>query len=191
MTVRPKRPKWLLVGAVALTLFLILTACGSRTTLAPAPTATPPATPPSTPEPTPAGTGAQPSPVVAGWTRQFGSAAYDEGWGVAVDGGGNVFFAGLMENQTIGGRSDRRDVFLTKRDSVGQELWTRQFGTAEQDEGSSVAVDGVGNVYVAGHAWGVLPDQTSAGSRDAFVVQVVESRETGVQTEPAAEKLTG
>ncbi|MFQ5933557.1 MAG: SBBP repeat-containing protein, partial [Dehalococcoidia bacterium] len=47
--------------------------------------------------------------------------------------------------------------------------WVRQFGSGATDMATDVAVDREGNVYVAGITAGVLPDQTSAGSRDALV----------------------
>ncbi|WP_414420910.1 SBBP repeat-containing protein [Synechococcus sp. W70.1] len=45
-------------------------------------------------------------------------------------------------------------------DSVG---WLRQFGTSEHGEATSVAVDGQGNVWIAGSTEGALPSQSSAG----------------------------
>ena len=48
-------------------------------------------------------------------------------------------------------------------------MWTRQFGSSEPYSASGVAVDGEGNVYVAGWTGGALPDQVSAGGEDAFL----------------------
>ena len=47
--------------------------------------------------------------------------------------------------------------------------WTRQFGTTNVDEAVAITMDRAGNQYVAGWTQGVLPEQTSAGSLDAFV----------------------
>lgn len=50
------------------------------------------------------------------------------------------------------------------------EPWTRQFGSAEGDKATSVAVDGEGNAYLAGETYGALPGQKSAGEgNDAFL----------------------
>ncbi|MBI4311362.1 MAG: SBBP repeat-containing protein, partial [Chloroflexi bacterium] len=87
---------------------------------------------------------------------------------VAVDSSG-VYVVGITDGalpgQTSGGG---RDAFVRKYDGSGTEQWTRQFGTASDDEAYAVAVDSSG-VYVAGHTFGALPGQTNAGSLDAFV----------------------
>jgi beta-propeller repeat-containing protein len=49
--------------------------------------------------------------------------------------------------------------------------WIRQFGTIDgsNDLARAIAVDGGGNVYVAGQVLGALPGQTSAGGADVFL----------------------
>src|SRR5439155_1543212 len=59
------------------------------------------------------------------------------------------------------------DAFLRKYDPTGNELWTRQFGTAREDTAYSVAIDIANNVYVAGESTGWFPD--SALSCCAFL----------------------
>ncbi len=112
------------------------------------------------------------------WVRQFGTPACDGAQGVAVDAAGNVYVAGIaggaLPGQTFqGGPSgpcDSTDVFLRKYDAAGNELWTREFGTPGNDQSGGVAVDGAGNVYVAGRVGGALPGQTfQGGNIDAFL----------------------
>ncbi len=104
------------------------------------------------------------------WTRQFGSPEADWALGVAVDTKGNVYVAGrtfgALPGQVGAGLSD---AFLLKYGGGGDEVWTRQFGSPESDSASGVAVDGEGNVYVAGGTGGTLPDQVSVGRGDAFL----------------------
>ncbi len=106
------------------------------------------------------------------WARQFGSSSGDIAYGVAVDGLGNVYVAGVtpgtMPGQTLAGGDD---AFARKYDATGNELWTRQFGSSSSDYAYGVAVDGLGNVYVAGFTDGTLPGQISSGGSDAFVVK--------------------
>ena len=104
------------------------------------------------------------------WTRQFGSPEADRALGVAVDATGNVYVAGWVFGALPGQvGAGSRDVFLRKYGTGGDEVWTRQFGSPESDSASGVAVDGEGNVYVAGWTGGVLPDQVSVGREDAFL----------------------
>jgi uncharacterized protein (TIGR03437 family) len=60
-----------------------------------------------------------------------------------------------------------RDGFVRKYDVLGNEQWTRQFGTSVQDSPRGVAADASG-VYVVGSTDGTL-GQSSAGTTDAFV----------------------
>jgi hypothetical protein len=67
------------------------------------------------------------------------------------------------------------DIFLTKYDPNGQELWTRQFGTRpsfpNDDVLTSIVVDPGGGVYVSGYTSGSLDGGPNRGGRDVFVVK--------------------
>jgi len=94
------------------------------------------------------------------WTRQFGSSAEDSAGGIAVDGSGSVYVAGCTVGVLPGQiSSGGPDAFVRKYDSSGNEIWTRQFGADGPDVANGVAVDGSGNVYVAGAISIVFPGQ--------------------------------
>ena len=57
---------------------------------------------------------------------------------------------------------------MSKYDSSGTEIWTRQFGTSLNDYAYDVCADDSG-VYVVGTTGGTLSGQISAGSLDAFI----------------------
>jgi hypothetical protein len=105
------------------------------------------------------------------WTRQFGSPITDVARGISVDASG-VYVAGetlgTLPGQTSAGSAD---AFVRKYDADGTEVWTRQFGSSSWDQAFGISVD-ASSIYVAGLTWGTLPDQTSAGSSDAFVVKL-------------------
>ncbi len=104
------------------------------------------------------------------WTGQFGSAASDRVWGVAVDGSGNIILMGATDGALPGQtNSGSWDAFVRKLSPAGAELWTSQFGSPGPEGASGVAVDGSGNIIVAGDTESDLPGQTRAGGRDAFV----------------------
>lgn len=61
------------------------------------------------------------------------------------------------------------DAVVQKYDGSGSLLWTRQFGSPEQDEAVAVSVGGDGSVVIAGNTSGALPGQTNLGGDDVFV----------------------
>ena len=59
------------------------------------------------------------------------------------------------------------DVFVSKYDSLGNPLWTRQMGTSSNDHSSSVVVDADGDIFISGSTRGSLGGP-NAGSNDPF-----------------------
>jgi hypothetical protein len=104
------------------------------------------------------------------WTRQIGTATDvdDQVRSIALDGSG-VYVTGSTAD-TLPGQSSagNADAFIRKYDPAGNELWTRQFGTSNFDQGRAVGAHASG-IYLAGLTAGALPDLTSAGAHDAFV----------------------
>jgi len=103
------------------------------------------------------------------WTRQFGTSSYDLGRRVAVDGSGDVLVVGATEGALIPPGYGGADAFVRRYDKNGSLVWTRQFGTGNDDRAWGVAVDASGNVVVvagstSGGLWG-----SNLGGVDAFV----------------------
>lgn len=89
--------------------------------------------------------------------------------GLAVDHEGNVFVAGNFRGTITFGTdvhtnagATRYDMFLVKLDPTGAVLWSRSFGgpgdaTTDTDQQvKAIAVDGAGNVILAGTTYGVV-----------------------------------
>ena len=102
------------------------------------------------------------------WTRQFGTSADDESLGVSADGIGNVYVAGWTSGDLDGANAGGRDAFLSKYNAAGSQLWSRQFGTSDDDESLAISADKLGNIFVAGYTVGSL-EGVNAGGRDAFL----------------------
>ena len=117
-------------------------------------------------------------------TKLLGVAGKDtEAYGVATDANGNVYVAGYttggLDGNTLTGTTD---FFLTKYDSSGTKISTKQLGTAGKKTGANgVAVDANGNVYVAGYTYGGLDGNTLMGASDYFLTKY-DSSGTKVRT---------
>ncbi|MBN2724290.1 MAG: SBBP repeat-containing protein [Deltaproteobacteria bacterium] len=108
------------------------------------------------------------SGVVLKKVVQWGSVSDDTSSVVAVDGSGNVYVAGRTDGDLYG-QVGGMDVFLTKFNSSGNEIWGTQWGTSESDVPYAVAVDTDGNIYVAGITFGDLYGQV--GGMDVFLTK--------------------
>lgn len=86
------------------------------------------------------------------WTQQWGTIKFDTGNSLLVDSSGNIFITGHTSG-TFDGNTDSTGigVFLTKLSDNGSVIWTKQWGTGENDYGESVSIDSFGNIFVAGH----------------------------------------
>ncbi len=120
------------------------------------------------------------------WAKSVGNFSNDFGNAIFVDAAANIYVTGSFQGQVdfnpgvgidaltaVG--SD--DIFVLKLDAAGNFLWVRQLGGASSDNGWSVKVDALGNVYTAGSFQGTADfdpgagttNLTSAGSDDVFV----------------------
>ena len=108
------------------------------------------------------------------YTRQLGAVeARAYATSVAVDAWGFVYVVGYTTGGLDGNKlAGRSDFFLTKYDSAGTKLSTRQLGEAgAQTLGNGVAVDANGNVYVAGSTNGGLDGNAHTGIYDFFLTK--------------------
>lgn len=102
------------------------------------------------------------------WTRQLGTSGPDKSWGVATDAAGNVFITGDTTGSLGGANAGNTDAFVSKYDTSGNLVWTRQQGTSGNDISLGVTADSAGNVFITGYTFGSLGG-LNAGDWDAFV----------------------
>src|SRR5207244_4020071 len=107
----------------------------------------------------------------------LGAAGTDNGNAIAVDGSGNVYVAGSSAatwGAPVRAYTAGTDAFAAKLNSSGSLTWNTFLGAAGTDNGNAIAVDGSGNVYVAGSSaatWGAPVRAYTAGT-DAFAAKL-------------------
>ncbi len=119
---------------------------------------------------------------------QFGGTGYDEIFGMALDGTGNIFITGGFDGTidldpgtgTTSYTADGYDIYVSKFDNVGNLVWGQHMGGTGSESGNSIGVDGAGNVYVTGKFTGTVDfdpgsggtSYTADGFSDAFLTRL-------------------
>jgi hypothetical protein len=107
------------------------------------------------------------------WTRQFGTPQGTAASDVKVDNPGNYVYvigntSGNLEGNISAGGSD---AFVAKYDSAGIRQWTKQTGTASNDEGHALAI-GNNYIYIGGYTYGSFAPTSNAGQTDLFFIKL-------------------
>ncbi len=130
-------------------------------------------------------------PAVFVYAGYIGGSSTESGMGIAVDSSGNAYVTGATASTqatfpvTVGPdltHGGTQDVFVAKINAAGTALvYAGYIGGAGDDRGHGIAVDAVGNAYIAGETGSdqttfpvtIGPDLTYNGdSSDAFVAKV-------------------
>ena len=112
------------------------------------------------------------------WNTFLGGFGNDQAWQVALDAVGNVYVAGYGDaswGSPVRAYSGHFDTFAAKLDASGTLIWNTFLGSAGFDIGRAVAVDVIGNVYVAAYSdatWGSPVRPFSGGLLDAFAAKL-------------------
>jgi hypothetical protein len=104
------------------------------------------------------------------WNQIFGSAAYDEGSALVADGLGNVYVTGETRGNLAATNLGFSDAYLTKLNSAGAIVWTKQFGTTGNDVSRGITIDNTGAIYIAGGTDGSLYGP-NLGQTDLFLAK--------------------
>ncbi len=97
------------------------------------------------------------------WYRTWGGSGNEEGNSVVLDNKSEyLYFVGETDSFSAG----NSDGFLVKYDLDGNQVWNRTWGRYLDDAGFRIAVDDLGNCYVAG-----IIDTHDDFSGDAFLIK--------------------
>ena len=103
------------------------------------------------------------------WDVRFGGSSFARANSAGVDEAGNLCVSGWIRGALPGqAQVGETDPFVRKYDRDGIEVWTRQFGTDDEDRAEAIDVDGDGNLYVVGWTLGRFPGQAGLGEQDIF-----------------------
>jgi len=111
------------------------------------------------------------------WNAFLGGSGDDNGWGITVDGNGNVYVTGGSDatwGNPLRAYTSGFDSFVVKLSSSGPLTWNTFLGGSGADGGIGITVDGSGNVFVTGGSdatWG-SPVRAYTSGRDAYVAKV-------------------
>ena len=94
------------------------------------------------------------------FARSMGGSTVDGGLSIAVDASGNIYTTGAYSGTadfdpgaavfSLSSLKAGDDIFVLKLNSSGNFLWARTAGGGNPDQGTAIAVDAAGNVYVTG-----------------------------------------
>jgi hypothetical protein len=104
------------------------------------------------------------------WGKQFGSPEEDYTLNHVVDKDGNIYVSGKTKGSMDGQNLGENDGYITKIDSLSNTIWSRQFGTPENDDVQWSAIDEKGCVYITGITNGSLEGK-NRGKEDIFIVK--------------------
>jgi hypothetical protein len=139
------------------------------------------------------------------YSTYLGGSRSDHAYGIAVDASGNAYVTGATDSAdfplaspiqgAFTGNPQVTDAFVARLDAAGSGIvYSTYLGGTSYDGGSAVALDPVGNLYVAGFAssgdFPVVPGGYSAsrawpGAGEGFVAKIASGAGVGIAVGPA------
>ncbi len=106
------------------------------------------------------------------WVKSIGGATSENGVHSTMDGSGNIYtigsFYGTVDFDPGSGESiltslGGKDIFVQKMDANGNFAWVKRMGGSNEDIGTSITLDNVGDILITGHFKGIVDFNPNAG----------------------------
>jgi hypothetical protein len=128
------------------------------------------------------------------WVKLLDGNGTETGYSIDLDSTGNIYTTGVHSSSGIGATdfdpgagvfnitsAGGYDVFISKLDANGNFLWAKSIGGLSNDEGHSIKIDAIGNIFVSGSFMYTDSDfdpgvgvfnMASLGAQDIFICKL-------------------
>lgn len=124
------------------------------------------------------------------WAKSMGGTGLDSPVKIVLDDFGNIYTLGRFKGtadfdpgigiSNLTSLGNQEDNFITKLDALGNFIWAKGIGGVSYQYSCSMAIDGLGNIYVTGEFTGTVDFEpgtdtcnlTSIGSTDIFIFKL-------------------
>lgn len=115
------------------------------------------------------------------WAKNAGGQFADQAYDLGLDANGNIYFTGNFQGTAAFGTTnliaaDQDDIFISKLDNNGNFIWSKSFGSYDDDCGNAISVTANGTSFVTGYFTGTVAfgttNLTTAGYKDVFVTKL-------------------
>ncbi|MGM0597071.1 MAG: DUF7151 family protein [Myxococcota bacterium] len=115
------------------------------------------------------------------WTKQWGSSETDNAVEIKIDDDGNIYAGGHTLGDIHGANQGSVDNFITKFDDNGNIIWSKQWGTVQNDTLTGLTIDHASDdVYVSSYTRDAYPGYSNSGNRDAVLTKISTNHYTGI-----------
>lgn len=91
------------------------------------------------------------------WAKSAGGSGNDYGSSISTNSSGNIFITGYYNSTNLSfdttnlSNQGVSDVFITKLDPLGNEIWAKGFGGIYNDYPNCIKIDSMSNLYITGY----------------------------------------